>query len=314
MRFTSKTEDKKTLLDLLIEKTGASATKARTLIKNSAVFVDGRPALRPDLLVRPGQSVEVTGKKDRKAKRAPSATVLYEDKFIIAAQKPAGVLSISTKAESINTFYRAVSAYVKDNSAGKDKIFIVHRLDREVSGVMMFAKDQEVKKALQDSWDKAEKVYNAVVEGLPPKKEGTVTGWLCEVGENLMRSCPAPAAGDKASRAKLAVTHYRLIAESRGLGLIEVRLETGRKHQIRVHLRDMGCPVIGDRKYGVFVLPGQKAGGENKKGPAASFYQGFKRMGLHAARLSFIHPVTGRKVVIESPVPKSFMLPFKDLK
>ncbi len=327
MRFfyTAKTEggapkNKKTLFSLLAEKTGASATRVRMLIKKGAVLVEGRPVLRPDEIVRPGQGIEITEKKSRgpvkKARRGPLLKILYEDEYLIAAEKPAGMLSISTEKEHLNTFYRAVSDHVKEKSRGREKIkiFIVHRLDREVSGVMMFAKDQEVKKALQDSWDKAEKVYNAVVEGLPPKKEGTVTGWLCEVGENLMRSCPAPAAGDKASRAKLAVTHYRLIAESRGLGLIEVRLETGRKHQIRVHLRDMGCPVIGDRKYGVFVLPGQKAGGENKKGPAASFYQGFKRMGLHAARLSFIHPVTGRKVVIESPVPKSFMLPFKDLK
>ncbi len=328
MKFIAKTKDNNTgtLFDLLAEKTGASATKVRMLIKKGAVLVDGRAALRPDAPVRPGQGIEITEKKSRKAKPKKikgglPLQVLYEDEYLLAAQKPAGMLSISTKTENINTFYRAVSDYVKENAArgdrtktktpgGKGKIFIVHRLDREVSGVMVFAKSQEVQKALQDSWEKVEKVYSALVEGRPPKDEGTVKGWLCEIGENLMRSCPAPAPGDKASRAKLAVTHYRLVEAGPVLSLLEVRLGTGRKHQIRVHLRDMGCPVVGDKKYGA---PDTKAGGKTKN-PADRFHSGFKRMGLHAARLSFTHPVTGRKLVIESPAPKGFLIPLKKTK
>ncbi len=322
MRFIAKAADdiKKDLLELLVAKTGASATKARSLIKKGAVLVDDKAVLRPDAPVSPGQVVEITGKKDRKplgkgrehkgTEKGPLLKVLYEDDHIIAAQKPAGMLSISTRTENTNTFYRAVSDHIKENSEGRGKIFIVHRLDREVSGVMLFAKSQEVKRALQDSWEKAEKVYSAVVHGRPPRNEGTITGWLCETGENLVRSCPAPPAAQKnASRghdrpaAKKAVTHYRLVAENReqNLSLLEVRLETGRKHQIRVHLRDIGCPVVGDKKYG--VLPPKAARGLNKKG----------QMGLHAARLSFNHPVTGRRMVIESPAPKSFLVlfPFK---
>ncbi len=326
MRFTVKAaDDNKTLLALLEEKTGASATKVRSLIKKGAVLVDGRAAPRPDSTVSAGQSVEIKGKKDReprskrgredrKAERRHLLEILYEDDHIIAAQKPAGMLSISTKTENMNTFYRAVSDHVKENSGGRGKIFVVHRLDREVSGVMLFAKSQEVKKALQDSWEKAEKVYTAVVHGRPPRDKGTITGWLCEVGENLVRSCPAPPAAQKKQEtasmdkkrpvAKMAVTHYRVVSESRdqNLCLLEVRLETGRKHQIRVHLRDMGCPVAGDKKYG--VLPQKAALGLRQLG----------QMGLHASRLSFTHPVTGRRVIIESPAPASFLLPFKGSK
>ncbi|MDA8091093.1 MAG: RluA family pseudouridine synthase [Nitrospiraceae bacterium] len=299
MRFTSKIAS--TLLALLTEKTGTSSTKARSLIKQGAVHVDGKAVFRPDLRVRPGQGVEIIEKKSRKAVKPPLFPVLYEDEFLIAAQKPAGLLSISTKTENRSTFYRAVSDYVKGGMPrvrGKipgAKIFIIHRLDREVSGVMLFAKNQEIKKAIQDSWDKTEKIYNALVEGRPPKDEDTITGWLCESGESLVWSCPAPAPDSK-SFAKYAVTHYKFITGNRRYSLLEVRIETGRKHQIRVHMKDIGCPVVGDKKYGA-----------TGKSP-------IERMGLHAARLTFTHPVNGRKIVIVSPMPKSFMLPFKTAK
>ncbi|MDA8172014.1 MAG: RluA family pseudouridine synthase [Nitrospiraceae bacterium] len=290
MKFTTKKEG--VLLDILLDKLGASRTKTRMLIKKGGVLIDGRPTAGTDesLPLPPGRVIEISGKKQRhqKLKIPPPFPVLFEDEHLIALEKPAGLLSIGTETEKVNTFYRAVSRYVKENSGGRQKIFIVHRLDREVSGVMLFAKSEEVKRALQEGWEKTLKHYNALVEGRPPRDEGTIEGWLCARGVSLMRSCPASSA-----EARRAVTHYRIIRAGRRFSLLEIRLETGRKHQIRVHLSEAGCPVVGDSKYGF-----------KGKNP-------LRRMGLHAARLVFYHPVTGQRITLESPMPRSFLLPFK---
>ncbi len=292
MKFKSAKEG--VLLDILLEKLGASKTKIRMLIKKAAVLIDGKPARRPDEFLPAGRVVEIKGKGQTRAKVPPPFPVLYEDEHLIALEKPAGMLSIGTEKERVNTFYRAVSRFVKESSGGNGKIFIVHRLDREVSGVMLFARSEEAKRALQEGWEKTRKYYSALVEGRPPEAEGTIEGWLCPKGVNLMRSCPPPAAGERAGEtgAKKAVTHYRTVRQGRRFSLLEVRLETGRKHQIRVHLSEAGCPVVGDRKYGF-----------KGKNP-------LRRMGLHATRLVFYHPVTSRKITLESPMPGSFLLPF----
>ena len=299
MKFTTKKEG--ALLDILLEKLGASKTKTRLIIKKGGVLVDGRQAMRPDEVLPPGRSVEIAEKKQRAKAPAPFP-VLYEDEYLIALEKPAGLLSISTEKEKVNTFYKAVSRYVRENSNGRQKIFIVHRLDREVSGVMLFAKSEEVKKALQENWEKTGKYYDALVEGRPPRKEDRIVNWLCESGVSMVRPCPAPRPDEEnpiahaglGPRVKSkAVSHYRTLRQGRRFSLLEVKLETGRKHQIRVHLSGLGCPVTGDRKYGF-----------KGKNP-------LRRMGLHASRLVFHHPKTGRKITLESPMPKSFLLPFK---
>lgn len=265
----------------------ASKSKARKLIKNHRVTVDGEAVNSPAHEVRSGQTVEIIkAGKERPArtlrpgsrKRLPF-NIIFEDEHIIAVDKPAGMLAIATDKEKSRTLYRMVSDYVKAMTGGEKKIFIVHRLDRDVSGVMVLAKDQKAKRTLQGSWGSAEKVYRAVVDRRPPEKEGTVESWLCENRAHRVYECENTTPG-----AEKAVTGYRLVRSSGQRCLVEVHLVTGRKHQIRVHMASLGCPIAGDRLYGTAV-------------------KGMSGIGLHAVSLSFDHPVTSRRISLKSPLP-----------
>ena len=269
------------LLDLLREKLGiASNTRIRKLIRFGGVTLGGVPVERPDLVLLPGQVVEVRRSKPVDRQKA-AWTVLYEDPHLIAVEKPAGLLSISTETEKADTFYRAVNRYVELRSRGRERIFIVHRLDREASGVMLFAKTEEVKRRLQKNWHHCEKRYSALVEGHPAEKEGTIKSWLREDSFHNVSSC------DGGPHAKYAVTHYRQVKAGARYTLLDIRLETGRKHQIRVHLSELGSPVAGDKKYGAKTNP-------------------FRRLALHAYSLTFVHPVSRERITVVSPAPKAF--------
>jgi 23S rRNA pseudouridine1911/1915/1917 synthase len=195
--------------------------------------------------------------------------------------KTAGLLSIATDKEHHKTLYRMVSDYVKEATDGRGRIFIVHRLDRDVSGVMVFAKDEPTKRRLQKGWAAAEKIYHAVVEGRPPAAEGTIRTWLRENSAYRVHVCGKTAPG-----ARVAVTHYRVIKDVAPYCTVEVRIETGRKHQIRVHLAKLGCPIVGDDIYGTAASGGG--------------------MALHAHSLTFNHPSTGRRTTITSDLPSRF--------
>lgn len=266
----------------------ASRTTVKKLIKNRRVAVEGEAQARPDFMVRKGQSIEVfpaiknpKGKPGRpyRQRQLPFA-VLHEDEHLVVVDKPAGLLTIATDKERQKTLYRMVSDYVKNASEGKKIIFIVHRLDRDVSGVIVFAKDEKTKRKLQDGWESAEKIYHAVVEGKPSPSKGTVRSWLCENRVHRMYTCYKSTKG-----AAEAITHYKTIrAGTRSF--LEINIETGRKHQIRVHMASLGCPITGDRLYG----QGKGGGG----------------IALHAHKLSFDHPHTGKRVTIKSPMPGRF--------
>jgi 23S rRNA pseudouridine1911/1915/1917 synthase len=264
------------LFDFLLANIGTSGTKIRKKIKHGDIRVNGQAMLRPDFLLLPGQTVEI----NRSTLPAPFP-VLYEDRCLIAVEKPAGLLSISTDRETSNTFYRAVNHYVQIRSQGKERIFIVHRLDREVSGVMLFAKSQAIQEALQRNWSTAEKHYAALVEGQPPEKEGCIRTWLKENRIHKVYSCP------EGPYAKYAVTRYREQKKYPRHTLLEIDLETGRKNQIRAHLSELGCPIVGDRKYGAADNP-------------------IHRLALHAFSLTFVHPVSGERITVKSPVPRIF--------
>jgi len=289
IRMRMKTREESPLEEAVLRMLGsATRTKARKLIKGHRVSVDGEAEVRPSLKLNPGQTVEIL-KSDRQLQgksARPSGTrrlpfsILLEDESIVVVDKPAGLLSIATDKERSKTLYRMVSDYVKASSGGENIIFIVHRLDRDVSGAMVFAKDEKAKKRLQESWGNADKVYHAVVDGRPGRKEDTVKSWLCENRAHRVYACDKTTPG-----AEEAVTHYRTLKTMGSRSVVEVRLETGRKHQIRVHMASLGCPVTGDRLYGTAV-------------------KGMSGIGLHAVSLSFDHPSTGNRVNVKSPLPR----------
>ncbi len=208
--------------------------------------------------------------------------ILYEDDAVLVIDKPAGLLTIGTDRERTKTAYFQLNEFLgKRNPDKKERIFIVHRLDRDTSGLIVFAKNEAVKRRLQENWNDVEKQYLAVVEGVPKDNEGTISGYLNETSTLRVYE-------DKASKkAKFAVTKYKVLKSSRENSLVEVHIETGRKHQIRVHLSGIGHPVAGDKKYGAATDP-------------------LKRLALHASRLSFIHPATKRRMDLESKTPRAF--------
>jgi 23S rRNA pseudouridine1911/1915/1917 synthase len=196
------------------------------------------------------------------------------------------MLSIATAKEKLLTTYSILSGHVKRENPN-NRIFVVHRLDRDTSGIMMFAKSEEVQSAMQKAWHEAviERTYVAVVEGLVENDEGTIRSFLKENKALIMYSTKVPGEGDE------AITHYKVLRRGEAITLVEVKLETGRKNQIRVHMKELGHPVVGDKKYGAKT---------NLIG----------RTCLHARVLAFIHPVNGTEVRYETPVPGRFMSVF----
>lgn len=209
-------------------------------------------------------------------------SVLYEDHDILVVDKASGLLTVSTEKVRENTAYYLLNSYVKKgNRKSRNRIFIVHRLDKDTSGVIVFAKSVNAKRFLQDEWQGFKKKYYAVVHGTPPKKEGVITSFLAENSAHKMYSVDEPKKG------KLARTGYSVLTESDKFSLLEVDLLTGRKNQIRVHFSENGFPVAGDKKYG------QKD-------------KGIERLTLHAASLTILHPHSKEKMTFEMPVPAYF--------
>jgi RluA family pseudouridine synthase len=208
--------------------------------------------------------------------------IIHEDRDILVVDKPPGLLTMGTDREKARTAYFILTDYVRRGCAkSKNRIFIVHRLDRETSGILIFAKSEEAKYFLQSHWKETKKKYLAVVHGKCEKWSDTITTYLVENKGHRVYSASDTTKG------KLSHTAYRVLKETKDLALLEVDLLTGRKHQIRVHLADIGHPVVGDRKYG--------------KGTKAH-----KRLALHAKSISFRHPFNGNQITFETKVPEYF--------
>ena len=209
-------------------------------------------------------------------------TVLYEDRDILVVEKACGLLTVSSEKVKENTAYYLLNEYVrKGNIKSKNRIFIVHRLDRDTSGILIFAKTESSKHYLQKEWSGFQKKYYAVVHGTPVQKEGIITSYLAENSIHKMYSV------DDHNKGKLSRTGYKVLTESKEYSLLEIDLLTGRKNQIRVHLSEKGWPVVGDKKYG-----------EREKG--------IKRLSLHAASLSITHPHSKKSMVFETKMPPYF--------
>lgn len=255
---------------------GASRSRIKEWLRHGRVRVNGVPVSRHDHPVGPADRITLA---DAAATREPipRLAILHEDEHVIAVDKPCGLLAVATDAEKDDTAFTRLAAILNSRSAGRP--YVVHRLDRDTSGVLLFARSAETRDRLQHGWEAVEKTYFAVVDGTPRDAAGTVENHLLE-GKNLRVRIVQPG-GD----AKLAITHYRVLASRGPYTALEVKLGTGRKHQIRVHLASLGCPVIGDEVYGARTNPA-------------------RRLGLHAWKLSFVHPATGNRVEIESPTPE----------
>lgn len=210
--------------------------------------------------------------------------ILYEDKYMIIINKPHNLLCVATEKEKNRTLYHYVYDYLKQKNKN-NKVFIVHRLDKDTSGIIVFAKDEKIKRYLQENWDTVKRNYVAIVEGKVKKEKGVLKSYLMETKTHITYSV-------KDSNGKLAITEYEKVLENNQYTLLSLNLKTGRKNQIRVQFSDLGNPLVGDKKYG------------SKKDP-------IRRMALHANEIDFIHPITKERINIEIDIPDNFLKLFR---
>jgi len=221
-------------------------------------------------------------KRPSKKHEPVGLTILFEDHDIIVVDKAPGLLTVSTYREKEKTAFYLLNNYVKKgNYKSKSSVFIVHRLDRETSGVLVFAKSERVKRILQDDWQNFTKLYVAIVHGKPTEKQGEITSYLMENKAHRMYST------SDSEKGVFAKTGYKVVKESTNFSLLEVNLYTGKKNQIRVHLAEKGHPILGDKMYG-------------------NLDKGFKRLALHAETLRIVHPFTKKEVTFKAPFPAYF--------
>lgn len=210
-------------------------------------------------------------------------TLLHEDKDLIVVVKPSGLLTIGTDRDKSRTVHYLLNDYIrKGNPKSRNRVYVVHRLDRDTSGILIFAKSEQAKQFLQEHWDQTDKHYLAIVHGRVMPKEGVISTYLAENAAQKVYSTLNTARG------KLSHTEYKVLQETKGFSLVEIHLLTGRKHQIRVHFADKGHPVAGDKKYG------QESAVAN-------------RLALHARSISFLHPFNGRKMSFDTGMPEDFV-------
>lgn len=258
----------------------ASGRSLKQWLATSRVRVNGAVVRRGDAPVGADDRVELTAPPPPACPQPLG--LLHEDQDILVVDKPSGLLSVATEGERTRTAYRLLRDWVAARGPAGARLFIVHRLDRETSGLIVFAKTVSAKRALQSQFAarSVERVYVALVEGVPPTMEGTLTSRLTEDRSLRVR----PTSDRRAGRE--AITRYRVVARRREGSLLELRLVTGRRGQIRAQLAAAGHPIAGDREYGARTDP-------------------LRRLALHATRLGFAHPRGGR-VVFESPPPPAF--------
>lgn len=280
------TEEAPLLIFLINKLPDQSRNRIKSLLAHQQVLVNKQVVRQFDHPLKVGDNLQILWTKGKQSLQHPKLKILFEDKHLLVVEKAAGLLSIGTAKERSKTAYSILSEYVKKQHPS-NKVFVVHRLDRETSGIMLFAKDQEIQSLMQTNWRFAvnQRKYVGVLEGTPQtgdkSGQGTVTSYLWESKALIVYASPNPEDGLK------AVTHYKILDSSEHYSLAEFRLDTGRKNQIRAQMNSIGYPIAGDLKYGGKTSP-------------------IKRMALHACVLAFTHPIDGKEMLFESEIPKEF--------
>ncbi len=260
------------LLDFLAHAAhGYTRSKLKKLLEGKCIEVNGQITSRYDFHLHPGDRIVIRGKsklRERPSRRPSPIEIIYEDDALIAINKPPGLLSVETdKIKSRTAVHELNQLLKRRDPSGRTCVLIVHRIDRDASGILLFAKSEAIRGWLQENWKQIDKKYYAIVEGVPKKKFGTIKSFLNEDKfQRVFSGRPNPAS-------KLSMTKYKVLKSTSERTLLEVTLETGRKNQIRVHLADLGHPIVGDEKYGA------------KTNPSG-------RLALHAYQLAFQHPHT----------------------
>lgn len=261
-----------------------SRTKLKATLKGRGIRVNGKSVTQFDYTLHPGDRVSVSRRKKEEGLKSRYVSLVYEDQWIVVVNKETGILSMAAGHSSLNV-KTVLDEYFR-RTRQKCTAHVVHRLDRDTSGLMIYAKDKDTEMALEADWHNIvyDRRYVAVLDGEVKDDEGTVTSWLKDNKAYFTYSSPVDNGG------KLAITHFHVLDRTADHSLVEFKLETGRKNQIRVHAADMGHPVTGDVKYGI---------------PADD---PIHRLCLHAFKLCFFHPVTHRRMEFETPLPPSFRL------
>lgn len=275
-------ETEKPLLEWLLENLkGMSRSKIKATLKGKGIKVDGRIVTQFDYPLTPGMKISVSLNKQNDLFKSRYVKLVYEDRYLVVVEKTEGILSMAAGKQTPNVKSILDGYFLL--SRQKCRAHVVHRLDRDTSGLLIYAKDMQTEQILEHEWHDIvyDRRYVAVLSGEMEEDEGTVTGYLKDNKSFITYSSPTDNGG------KFAVTHFRTLARTTEHSLVEFKLETGRKNQIRVHAADLGHPVCGDIKYG------------NGDDP-------IHRLCLHAYLLCFYHPVTHERMEFETPIPSSF--------
>lgn len=269
--------------------TSLSRNNIKHLLSNKQVLLDGSPVSQFDFMLAKGDIVQISKQpvhKTVKEKKSDLPEIIYEDDEMVVINKPSGLLSISNEKEISKTAFRIMQDYVCLKKP-KNRIYVVHRIDKETSGVLVFIKNEKLRNALQLHWNDYVKTrkYIAIVEGKMPESTGKIVTWLKKSETNLMYS-------SKSKQGQKSITNYKVIKDNGRFSMLEVDIDTGRKNQIRVHLKESGHTIVGDNKYGPALDP-------------------LNRLGLHAYILEFEHPFNHKIYSFKAKIPVCFNQVFK---
>ena len=260
-----------------------SKNNIKSFLTKEMVLVNNKVQTRYDYLVHKTDKIEIRETKIKVSKIKNDLNIIYEDDDLIVVNKPHGLLSIATKEEKEYTLYHFVSSYLKEKNKN-NKVFIIHRLDKDTSGIVIFAKNQKTKNLFQNNWDSIvrERKYYAVVNGTLKDKEGTIKNYLVENDKSFM-----VYSTKNKNEGKLSITDYKVLKENKDYSLLDINIKTGRKNQIRVSFKDLGNPIVGDKKYG----DGKSL---------------IKRMALHQYKVELIDLRNNKKIIFKTEMPTSF--------